>query len=224
MSTVLFVVTAAHAWTLSDGTTHPTGFWAEELLTPYSVLTEAGHEVEFATPGGVTPAPDEASFGADAGRERAGLAAITGLASPMRLDQVDVSAYDAVFYPGGHGPMQDLWQDSDSGALITGALAAGTPVALVCHGVAALLAATRQDGAGTLAGRRVTGFTDEEETQAGLASHAPFLLESTLRQHGLAVEVAEPWADHVVVDGNLITGQNPQSSTSVAGALLASLA
>lgn len=220
MSTILFVVTAARTWTLSDGTAHPTGFWAEELLTPYRLLTSAGHRVEFATPGGVTPVADEASFGEDGETERSALAAIVDLARPLSIDAVDLSAYAAVFYPGGHGPMEDLSRDADSGALIRAALDTDLPIALVCHGVAALLASTGPDGALSTAGRRVAAFTDEEETQAGLADSAPWLLESTLRDRGLEVVAAEPWADHVVIDGMLVTGQNPQSSASVASALI----
>jgi putative intracellular protease/amidase len=224
MSAVLFVVTAARTWTLSDGTAHPTGYWAEELLTPYRLLTEAGHTVAFATPGGVAPVADAASMGEDADEVRNALAAIDGLSNPLSLEDVDLSGYDAVFYPGGHGPMEDLSQDATSGALLEQALNTDLPVALVCHGLAALLAATGEDGTAAAAGRRVAAFTDAEETQAGLADRAPWLLESTLRERGIAVDAAEPWADHVVVDGNLVTGQNPQSSGSVARALLERLA
>lgn len=225
MSTVLFVVTAARHWTLSEGTAHPTGYWAEELLTPYRLLAEAGHAVVFATPGGIAPVADEGSLtGEKADELRAGLAAIPGLDAPLRLDEVDLSAYAAVFYPGGHGPMEDLSHDPVSGSLITRALDDGVPLAMVCHGLAALLPAAREDGTNAAAGRRVAAFTDAEETQGGLADRAPWLLESTLRARGVVVEAAEPWADHVVVDGDLITGQNPQSSGSVARALLEQLA
>jgi putative intracellular protease/amidase len=221
MSTVLFVVTAARHWTLSDGTAHPTGYWAEELLTPYRLLTEAGHTVVFATPGGVVPVADEGSLsGEDADELRAALSSIPGLHAPLRLDEVDLSAYAGVFYPGGHGPMEDLAHDPVSAALLTRALDDGLPLALVCHGLAALVPAVREDGTNTAAGRRVAAFTDAEETQGGLADRAPWLLESTLRARGVVVEAAEPWADHVVVDGNLVTGQNPQSSGSVARALI----
>jgi putative intracellular protease/amidase len=223
MSKVLFIVTAARAWTLSDGRAHPTGYWAEELLAPYRLLTDAGHEVSFATPAGVAPIADEASFADDSGAERSALAAIADLAAPFSLGDVDLSAYDAVFYPGGHGPMEDLARDAESGALITQLLDDRKPLALVCHGVAALLASKRSDGTLSAAGRRVTAFTDEEEAQAGLAARAPWLLESTLRAGGIVLENASPWADHVVVDGNLVTGQNPQSSASVARALLEQL-
>lgn len=222
MSTVLFVVAGARTWTLSDGTAHPTGYWAEELLAPYRLLVGAGHDVAFATPGGVVPVVDEGSI-ADDEEARAALAAIPGLQRPLVLAEVDPGAFDAVFYPGGHGPMEDLARDAASGALIVRALDAGTPLALVCHGVAALLAAKRSDGALAAAGRTVAAFTDEEERQGGLAPKAPWLLESTLRDGGIAVDAAEPWADHVVEDGALVTGQNPQSSASVARALLARL-
>lgn len=223
MSTVLFVVTSARTLTLSDGSAHPTGYWAEELLAPYRLLTEAGHRVEFATPGGVAPVADEASLGDDdAARDetRAALVAIDELAAPRRLEEVDLAGYDAVFYPGGHGPMADLATDATSGALITNALDAGLPLALVCHGLAALLAAQRSDGTLAAAGRTVAAFTDDEERQGGLGAQAPWLLESALREGGVTVDTAQPWADHVVEDGHLVTGQNPQSSESVARALL----
>jgi putative intracellular protease/amidase len=224
MSTVLFVVTAARTWTLSDGTAHPTGYWAEELLTPYRLLTEAGHTVAFATPDGLAPVADEASLGDDPAEVRSSLAAIAELQNPLRLEDVDLSRYDAVFYPGGHGPMEDLSHDATSGDLISRALDADLPLAMVCHGLAALLAATDEDGAAAAAGRRIAAFTDAEETQGGLADRAPWLLESALRERGIVVDAAEPWADHVVVDGSLVTGQNPQSSASVARALLERLA
>ncbi|MFS0894324.1 type 1 glutamine amidotransferase domain-containing protein [Microbacterium sp. 179-I 3D3 NHS] len=221
MATVLFVVSAARTWTLSDGTAHPTGYWAEELLTPYRMLTDAGHEVVFATPGGVSPVADAASLG-DGGADA--VAAIPALAAPLVLADVDASAYDAVYYPGGHGPMQDLATDADSAALIAATVEAGRPLAAVCHGLAALLPARTSAGEPLVAGRRLTGFTDEEERLGGLADRAPFLLETSLRDLGATVEVAQPWNDHTIVDGALITGQNPQSSASAAAALLAALA
>lgn len=224
MSTVLFVVTSARTLTLADGTAHPTGYWAEELLAPYRVLTAVGHRVEFATPGGSVPVPDEASLGGDEatrGELRTALAAIDGLSAPLRVEDVDLARYDAVFYPGGHGPMADLAVDEASGALITSALDRDLPLAVVCHGVAALLAAKRTDGTLAAAGRTVAAFTDAEELQGGLGDRSPWLLESALRDGGVVVDAAEPWADHVVEDGNLISGQNPQSSGSVGRALLA---
>jgi putative intracellular protease/amidase len=221
MSTVLFVVTAARSWTLSDGTEHPTGFWAEELVTPWRLLTAAGHDVVFATPGGVAPVVDAASLGDG---DAAAVAEIPGLAAPLVLADVEASAFDAVYYPGGHGPMQDLAHDLDSAALISATIAAGRPLAAVCHGLAALLPARTEVGDPVVAGRRITGFSDEEERLGGLADRAPFLLESALRDLGADVEIAAAWSDHTIVDGLLITGQNPQSSESAARALLTALA
>ena len=221
MSTVLFVVTGARTWTLGDGTEHPTGFWAEELLVPHRLLTEAGHDVVFATPGGVAPVADAGSLG-DGDAEA--IAEIAGLAVPLVLADVDAADYDAVYYPGGHGPMQDLATDAASAALIAATVEAGRPLAAVCHGLAALLPARSAAGEPVIAGRRITGFSDEEERIGGLADRAPFLLESSLRDLGADVEVAAPWSDHTVIDGMLITGQNPQSSASAAAALLAVLA
>ena len=221
MFSVLFVVTAARTWTLTDGTAHPTGYWAEELLTPYRALRDAGHSVSFATPGGVAPVADASSLSVG---DAEAIAAIHQLAAPLILADVDPADYDAVYYPGGHGPMQDLAVDEDSAALITATLAAGRPLAAVCHGLAALLPARTATGESVVAGRRITGFTDEEEHLGGLADRAPFLLESELRARGAEFDVAAPWSDHTVVDGQLITGQNPQSSASAARALVAALA
>lgn len=221
MSSVLFVVTGARTWTLTDGTAHPTGYWAEELLVPYRALRDAGHTVTFATPGGVTPVADAGSLGEG---DAAAIAAVEGLDAPLVLADVDAAAYDAVYYPGGHGPMQDLAVDEDSAALIAATIAGGRPLAAVCHGLAALLPARTATGESVVAGRRLTGFTDEEERLGGLADRAPFLLESELRARGAEVDIAAPWSDHTVVDGLLITGQNPQSSASAAAALLAALA
>ncbi|GGM61373.1 type 1 glutamine amidotransferase domain-containing protein [Microbacterium saperdae] len=221
MSTILFVVTGARTWTLDDGTAHPTGYWAEELLAPYRILTEAGHDVAFATPGGVIPAVDSTSL-TDGDAEA--IAHIDALSTPLVLAEVEPAAFDAVYYPGGHGPMQDLAVDADSAALIAATVAGGRPLAAVCHGLAAFLPARSAEGESVVAGRRITGFSDEEERLGGLADRAPYLLETSLRALGAEVEIAAPWSDHTVVDGLLITGQNPQSSTSAAQALLSALA
>ncbi|WP_033220957.1 type 1 glutamine amidotransferase domain-containing protein [Kitasatospora phosalacinea] len=228
MSKILFVMTGADHWTLTDGTKHPTGYWAEEAAAPYRVLRAADHQVTVATPGGVVPPVDRASLGADAngGAEQAReiadtLASMTELDHPLAVADVDLDDYDAVFYPGGHGPMEDLARDADSGRLLTRALASGKPLAVVCHGPAALLAAVDPaTGRNAFAGRRVAAFTDEEETLAGLADRAPWLLQTRLAEAGLTLDTGAPWAPHVVVDGNLITGQNPASSASLAQELL----
>jgi putative intracellular protease/amidase len=226
MPKILFVVTGATHWTLKDGTRHPTGYWAEELLTPYSAFTQAGHEVVFATPGGVVPTADAGSLAPEVNGGRdvtAELAGIAGLASPLTLEAVDLAGYGAVFYPGGHGPMEDLAADSTSGRLLVEALESGRPLGVVCHAPAALLAATRADGTPAFAGRTITAFSNEEERQGGLADKAIWLLEDRLRAIGADVRVEAVWTPNVVVDGNLLTGQNPMSSGPLAAELLKQL-
>ncbi|WP_431678367.1 type 1 glutamine amidotransferase domain-containing protein [Kitasatospora sp. KL5] len=227
MAKILFVLTGADRWTLTDGTEHPTGYWAEEFLTPYLTFTGAGHEVVVATPGGTVPTADAGSLsaGANGGPEgaaevAAGIAAAEPLQHPLVLADVDLGDYAAVFYPGGHGPMQDLSVDADSGRLLTAALDAGLPLGVVCHGPAALLAAVRPDGTPSFAGRRVTGFSNTEERLAGLADRAPWLLEDRLVALGADYSAGEPWAPYTVTDRNLYTGQNPASSGPLAEELL----
>ncbi|MGH4032043.1 type 1 glutamine amidotransferase domain-containing protein [Actinomycetota bacterium Odt1-20B] len=231
MSKILFVMTGATHWTLADGTKHPTGFWAEEAVAPYEAFTSAGHEIVVATPGGVVPTVDQGSLapevnGGPDGAEKvaAALASFTELQSPIRLEDVRLDDYAAVFYPGGHGPMEDLAVDAGSGRLLALALESGTPLGVVCHAPATLLAATRPDGTNAFAGRDVAAFTNAEETQAGFADKAKWLLETRLAEAGVNVRVGEPWVPHVVVDGNLVTGQNPASSAPLAAELLKKLA
>ncbi|MFI2436005.1 type 1 glutamine amidotransferase domain-containing protein [Streptomyces sp. NPDC018693] len=227
MSKILFVMTGVDFWTLNDGTKHPTGFWAEEAVTPYRAFKDAGHEVVVATPGGVVPTVDRGSLAAEVnggpeGAERIEreLAAMTELRQPLRLEDVDLADYAAVFYPGGHGPMEDLATDAVSGRLLVDALASGMPLGVVCHGPAALLAAVREDGSHAFAGYRVAAFTNAEEIQGGLAAKAKWLLEDRLTEAGVEVRPAEAWAPHVVVDRTLVTGQNPASSAPLAAELL----
>ncbi|QES04432.1 type 1 glutamine amidotransferase domain-containing protein [Streptomyces venezuelae] len=230
MPKILFVLTGADFWTLADGTKHPTGFWAEEAAAPYEALTAAGYEVVVATPGGVVPTVDKSSLapefnGGQEGADKvaATLDSMTELQHPLRLEDVDLADYAAVFYPGGHGPMEDLSVDATSGALLIEALNSGKPLAVVCHGPAALLAATKADGSNAFAGYRVAAFTNDEETQSGFADKAKWLLESRLVEAGVDVQVGEPWAPKVIVDRNLITGQNPASSAPLAERLLETL-
>ncbi|MGW1244681.1 type 1 glutamine amidotransferase domain-containing protein [Streptomyces bobili] len=230
MAKILFVMTGADHWTLADGTLHPTGFWAEEAVTPYEAFRAAGHEVVVATPGGVVPPVDKGSLAAElnggqegADRVAAGLAAMTELQRPVRLEDVDLADYAAVFYPGGHGPMEDLAVDATSGRLLATALESGTPLGVVCHGPAALLAAVNEDGSNAFAGRGIAAFTNAEEMQAGLGDKARWLLQDRLTEAGVEVRVGEPWAPHVIVDGNLVTGQNPASSGPLAAELLKKL-
>ena len=138
------------------------------------------------------------------------------LGSTLVLADVDPSSYDAVFVPGGHGPMEDLAVSDDLGRILVTMLDGGKVVSSVCHGPAGLLPAKREDGSWLFAGRKLTAFTDAEEEQAGLADKAPWLLEARLREAGATFSSGEPWAPHVVVDDNLVTGQNPASSTEAA--------
>ncbi|MFE4451293.1 type 1 glutamine amidotransferase domain-containing protein [Streptomyces sp. NPDC056796] len=231
MPSVLFVLTGADHWTLNDGTTHPTGFWAEELAAPHRVFTQAGFDITVATPGGVAPTVDAASLAAEAngGQDKADAVA-SYLASidetlriPARLEDIVPTSYDIVFYPGGHGPMEDLAVSEVSGRLLTSALDSGTQIAVLCHAPAALLPARREDGSWPFAGYRVTGFSNAEETQAGFAAKAPWLLESRLVELGADYSAADPWSVHTVHDRNLHTGQNPASSEQLAREILAAL-
>ncbi|MEU6273244.1 type 1 glutamine amidotransferase domain-containing protein [Streptomyces populi] len=232
MSKILMIVSAADSLVLADGSTHPTGFWAEEVAASHKVLRAAGAQVDIATPGGVRPTVDALSLDArggvsetDAEEFRAYLEGLDDqLSSSLPLAEVRLSDYDALYVPGGHAPMTDLAHDTGLGRLLNEADARGTVVAALCHGVAALLSATTPDGGFTFAGRALTAFADEEERQGGLGEKTPFFLESLLRERGAAVETGAPWSSTVVVDGNLITGQNPQSSTATAEATLKALA
>ncbi|MFF5084532.1 type 1 glutamine amidotransferase domain-containing protein [Actinoplanes sp. NPDC000266] len=223
MSKILFIMTGAGAWTLKDGSKHPTGYWAEEAAVPYQEFTKAGHEVVVATPGGVVPPVDEGSLAGDAAKFREVLDAAPEFKQPIALADVNLADYAAVYVPGGHGPMEDLAVDARSGELLAAALRAGTPLGVVCHGPAALLAAVDSDGRNAFAGYRVTAFTNAEETQAGHAAKAIWLLEDRLNEAGVKVEAGAPWSSHVEVDRNLVTGQNPQSSAAAAAALLKQL-
>ena len=231
MSKILFVVTGVDHWELADGTKHPTGYWAEELVAPYRAFTQAGYEVVVATPGGVVPAVDAASLAAEVngGQEKADalkaeLAAIQELRAPLPLETVDLADYAAVFYPGGHGPMEDLAVNQDSAELLVTTLSSGKPLGVVCHAPAALLATADAAGSSPFAGYRVTGFTNAEETQAGLADKAKWLLQDRLVALGVTFDEGEPWAPHVVTDRNLYTGQNPASSGPLADQIVAALA
>ncbi|WP_030998057.1 type 1 glutamine amidotransferase domain-containing protein [Streptomyces sp. NRRL F-5630] len=230
MPTILFVLTGTDHWTLADGTRHPTGFWADEVVAPWSVFTEAGYEVEVATPGAVVPTVDAASLDPSvaggpegAARLREALDTMTPLLRPRPLAGIDPDAYAAVFYPGGHGPMEDLSHDPDSAALLTRALSSGRPLALVCHGPAALLATADAEGNSPFAGYRLTAFTNAEETQSGFASRAPWLLQDRLTALGADVLEGEAWAPKTVSDRTLHTGQNPASAGPLAEVVLREL-
>lgn len=205
-----------------------TGFWLEEFAAPYYVFRDAGATITLASPKGGQPPLDPKSDAPDAQtpateRFKADTEANAQLAATHKLSEIDVAAYDGVFYPGGHGPMWDLANDSDSIALIQDALAAEKPVAAVCHAPAALKNVKNADGTPLVKGKTVTGFSNSEEDAVGLSDIVPFLLEDTLKEQGGEYSRGDDWAVHVVEDGLLITGQNPASSEEAAKRLLAKL-
>ncbi|HWP17769.1 MAG TPA: type 1 glutamine amidotransferase domain-containing protein [Burkholderiaceae bacterium] len=230
MSKILIVLSAADRWTRADGSIYETGVWAEEFVAIDERLIQAGHDVDIASPGGVTPTMDARSLDpAQVGEEladrmRSYLASHADrLEKPLVLADVDGSHYDAIVVPGGHGPVEDLYKDPDMARVLIEADRSGKIIGAVCHGPAALLSTRDGDGRWPFAGRRLTALTDEEEIEFGTAENAPWLLADTLRKSGARFEQGPNWAPYVVTDGNLVTGQNPASSALLADAVLAAL-
>lgn len=206
-----------------------TGFWLEELAAPYYAFLDAGAEITLASPKGgqppLDPKSDEPDSQTDETRRfHADSAAQAALASTVRLDTVKQETFDAVFYPGGHGPLWDLANDKHSISLIEQTLQAGKPVALVCHAPGVLRDVKNADGTPLVKGRKVTGFTNSEEEGVGLTDVVPFLVEDVLKQNGGLYSRGDDWQSYTVQDGLLITGQNPGSSAETAKVLLAKLA
>lgn len=206
-----------------------TGFWLEELAAPYYVFQDAGAEVTLASPKGGQPPLDpkssEPEFQTELTRRfTADEAAKARLADTARLDGVRQEDFDAVFYPGGHGPLWDLAEDAHSIRLLDSFAAAGKPIALVCHAPGVLRHVKGPDGEALVASRNVTGFTNSEEEAVGLTSVVPFLVEDELKALGGLFSKGADWAAYVVQDGRLITGQNPASSGPASRKLLEALA
>ena len=206
-----------------------TGFWLEELAAPYYAFRDAGAEVVLASPKGgqppLDPKSNEPSFQTDLTRRfEADAAAKAQLAATLRLDSITQADFDTVFYPGGHGPMWDLAEDENSVALIQSFLAAGKPIALVCHAPGVLRHAKAPDGKPLVEGKKVTGFTNTEEEGMGLTEVVPFLVEDELKAKGGLYSKGPDLAPYVVSDGLLITGQNPKSSSLAAKFLIDQLA
>lgn len=230
MPSLLMVLSGARRWTMKDGTAHPTGFWVEEFVRPHQTFIAAGLDVTVATPGGRRPVGDELSLSlgynsddpAEVAFQRAYLAEHEQLlASTLPLEQAQAADYDAIFVAGGHGPMQDLAVDPSIGPLMVEMLDDPSKiVCAVCHGPASLLSVSRPDGSWAFAGRKLTGFTNEEETQASFAGNAVWLLEDRLRLGGALFSSVPAWGVHVVVDDNLVTGQNWESAVPAAQAIL----
>lgn len=205
-----------------------TGFWLEELAAPYYVFKDAGAEVVLASPKGglppLDPKSNEPNFQTDLTRRfEADKDAKSQLAATLLLNSVKAEDYDAVFYPGGHGPMWDLAEDPNSIKLIESFLGMAKPVALVCHAPGALRHVKTPEGEPLVAGKKVTGFTDGEEEAVGLTTVVPFLVEDELKKLGGIYSKTSDWGVYVVADGLLITGQNPASSGPAAKVLLEAL-
>jgi putative intracellular protease/amidase len=226
MKKVLMVLTS-HSELGNTG--RKTGFWLEELAAPYYILKDAGVEVVLASPEGgqppLDPKSNEPSFQTEFTRRfEADTAATAQLAATLRLDTIRQADFDAVFYPGGHGPLWDLAEDKDSIALIESFLAADKPVALVCHAPGVLRHVKTPSGRPLVEGKKVTGFTNTEEAGVGLTEVVPFLVEDMLKANGGVYSKGEDWGSYVISDGLLITGQNPASSAAAAALLLERIA
>jgi putative intracellular protease/amidase len=205
-----------------------TGFWLEEFAAPYYMFLDAGVTVTVASPKGGEPPLDPKSDTPEGQTEltarfKKDLAAQAVLASTVKLVDVSAENYDAVFYPGCHGPMWDLTEDANSIALIEAFYNAGKPVAAICH-APAVLHRVKIDGQPIVKGKRVTGFTNTEEEAVHLTKIVPFLVEDELKRLGGLYEKVGDWQSFVIVDGRLVTGQNPASSKAAAQELLKLLA
>ncbi|MCQ4289239.1 type 1 glutamine amidotransferase domain-containing protein [Pseudomonas stutzeri] len=203
----------------------PTGFWLEEFAAPYYVFKDAGAQITLASPKGGQPPLDPKSDAPDAQTEltqrfKNDADAKTLLANTQKLDNVSAADFDAVFYPGGHGPLWDLTSNATSIALIESFIKARKPVGAVCHAPAALVQVRGEDGEYLVKGKRVTGFTNSEEEGVQLTEVVPFLLEDKLKEIGGDYSKGPDWASYVRVDGLLVTGQNPASSEEAARELL----
>jgi putative intracellular protease/amidase len=206
-------------------TGHKTGFWLEEFASPYYTLLDAGVNVTLASPKGGQPPLDPTSDlpdfqTASTERFKADEKANEVLANSVKLSSVKASDFDGVIYPGGHGPLWDLTNDTDSISLIEAFVKADKPVASVCHAPAVLLNVKLENGDYLVKGKKVTAFTNTEEEAVQLTNVVPFLLEDALKEKGALFSKGDDWNSNVITDGKLITGQNPGSSEAVAKELL----
>ncbi|MFT6076313.1 MAG: putative intracellular protease/amidase [Yoonia sp.] len=202
-----------------------TGFWLEEFAAPYYILKDAGAEITLASPKGGQPPLDPNSDTVDAQtaateRFKGDVGTQKHLSETHVLSAINDADYDAIFYPGGHGPLWDLAEDKDSIALLEAFAKSDRPIGAVCHAPAIFKHPKRIDGAPLVSGKTVTGFTNTEEDAVGLTDVVPFLVEDMLKANGGTYEKGADWASFVVVDGKLVTGQNPASSEEAAKKLL----
>ncbi len=225
MARLLIILTAASTLPLKDGGTMPTGFWAQEFVPAHHLFLEHGHQVDIATPNGKVAALDETCFAPefhdhDAGRIfnlREQLAEIDGWRTPLSLERLALTGakYDALFFPGGHGPMVDLIDSAACGNLVKRTLAGNGLIGAVCHGPAGLVPA-QHDGRWLFDGYAMTCFSSEEERLAVLADQLPALLAERLAALGGQLQFGEPGSEHVIIDRQLYTGQNPASVEKLA--------
>lgn len=217
----ILIVTTSHS--VFDGPNpHPTGVWLEEFAVPYMEFLQQGMALTVASPtGGAMPVDPRSSPTKE--QEQVWKTAIEASKTTRKLSEIKAADYDAVFLPGGHGPMFDLPDNSELQLLLQQFDYSGKIISSVCHGPAGLVGVTRADGTPLVAGKTVTCYTTAEEVLAKLDKEVPFLLEDKLRELGADFVAAPPRADHVQRDGNLITGQNPQSSQSIAKAVVEAL-
>ena len=206
-----------------------TGFWVEEFAAPYYALADAGVEITLASPTGGQPPIDPKSEEAEAQTKSThrfdqDQPLKQKLAHTLKLSEVKAADFDAVFYPGGHGPLWDLTKDANSIALLEAFHQQGKPMALVCHAPCALLKVKLPNGDSLIKGKKVTGFSDTEEAAVKLTKIVPFLLEDELKKAGAVYSKGPDWGVYLQTDGLLITGQNPASSAAAAQALLKLLA
>lgn len=209
-------------------TGNKTGFWLEEFAAPYFIFKDADATITLASPKGGQPPIDPSSDNDDAQtddtrRFKSDADAQSHLATTLKLSDVKEDGFDAIFYPGGHGPLWDLAEDTDSKRLIEAFAAADLPVGAVCHAPAVFRHTMGTDGKPLVSGRRVTGFTNTEEDAVGLTDVVPFLVEDMLKDNGGVYEKGDDWASFVLQDGKLVTGQNPASSAEAAHEILALL-
>lgn len=219
----ILMVLTSHAEMGDTG--HKTGFWLEEFTAPYYVFKDAGADIILASPAGGQPPVDPNSEAEEAltdttRRFSEDQEAQQELANTVKLTEVPIEAYDSIFFPGGHGPLWDLAEDPAAIAMIEDAVNRDLVVGAVCHAPAVFRHTRNGSGAPLVDGRRVTGFSNSEEEAVQLTDVVPFLVEDMLKKNGGQYSRGDDWAPHVVVDGKLITGQNPASSKPAAEALL----
>jgi putative intracellular protease/amidase len=245
MADVLILMTKARTLGLLDGRQHASGFWAEEFVVPYERFVEAGHHVDVATVGGVKPVPDQGSLtplmvgytrpkgspdhdAENVEHYKQVIGSLGALKAPMKVSGIPkekLAEYAGVYISGGHGAMEDLPHDADMTRVVRWTFELGIPLAVVCHGQSALLPLRDSEGQWPLAGYRMTAFSHGEELVTDMAGQLPFVLQVELERLGAVYEQAAViWDSHVVEDRNLITGQNPYSSTALAEAFVKRLA